>query len=296
MIALIEGHSANAFLVALPDGEYTVWLIACDAERDPPLFEAWANHQKKLDVRIPRAAFVYMEPFRVQATGGRLKIELNGRYGWILNGLVIGKEGPELAQEVAKLTQDIFFLTDRELPNWKEVKDIPVNPPLELTPQEVDQGLRGIPRRLSGTDRANLCSCEGSDWKAVGGLRHAGRVRAGDVMRFRAEGLGKRGGGSIGLCRGRARAHDLGEECGRWGGAVLASARCECMPMVLTIATRSFKTRGRAIHSQRFIGNCAAKGSTIAGVWQRFRRKSSRPGRRAWKPRASGSMLVGHPS
>ena len=107
--ALIEGQSANAFLVALPDGEYTVWLIACDAEWAPPLFEVWANNQKKLDVRIPRAAFVYMEPFRVQATGGRLKIELKGRYGWILNGLVIGKEGPELAQEVAKLTQDIFF-------------------------------------------------------------------------------------------------------------------------------------------------------------------------------------------
>ena len=140
MIALIEGQSENAFLVALPDGEYTVWLIACDAEWDPPLFEVWANNQKKLDVRIPRAAFVYMEPFQVRATGGRLQIELKGRHGWILNGLVIGKEGPELAEVVAKLTQDIFFLTDRELPKWKEVKDTPVNPPLELTPQEVERG------------------------------------------------------------------------------------------------------------------------------------------------------------
>ena len=53
--ALIEGTNNNAFLIALPDGEYTVWLIASDAEWDPPLFEVWANGQKKLDVRIPRA-------------------------------------------------------------------------------------------------------------------------------------------------------------------------------------------------------------------------------------------------
>ena len=96
--ALIEGDSDNAFLVALPDGEYTVWLIASDAEWDPPLFEVWANGQKKLDVRIPRRAFVFMEPFQARATGGQLRIELKGPHGWILSGLVIGKEGPELAE------------------------------------------------------------------------------------------------------------------------------------------------------------------------------------------------------
>ena len=57
--ALIEGTTDSAFLVALPDGDYTVWLIASDAEWTPPLFEVWANGQKKLDVRIPRARFVF---------------------------------------------------------------------------------------------------------------------------------------------------------------------------------------------------------------------------------------------
>jgi len=41
--ALIEGTTNNAFIVAMPDGEYTVWLIASDAEWDPPLFEVWAT-------------------------------------------------------------------------------------------------------------------------------------------------------------------------------------------------------------------------------------------------------------
>jgi hypothetical protein len=53
--ALNEGTTNNAFQVTLPDGEYTIWLIASDAEWDPPLFEVWANGEKKLDVRIPRA-------------------------------------------------------------------------------------------------------------------------------------------------------------------------------------------------------------------------------------------------
>ena len=72
--ALVEGRSDIAFLVAVPDGEYTVWVIASDAEWTPPLFEVWANGQKKLDVRIPRAKYVFMEPFQARATGGHLHV------------------------------------------------------------------------------------------------------------------------------------------------------------------------------------------------------------------------------
>jgi hypothetical protein len=143
--ALVEGRRDNAFLVALPDGEYTVWVIAGDAEWAPPLFEVWANGQKKLDVRIPRARFVFMEPFQARAAEGRLRIELKGQHGWILSGLVIGRDGPELAEVVAKLEQDVFFLTDQELPKWKEVKYVPVNPPLEFTPEERTRGYVAFP-------------------------------------------------------------------------------------------------------------------------------------------------------
>jgi len=137
---LIEGTTSNAFLVALPDGEYTVWLIANDAEWDPPLFEVWANGQKRLDVRIPRARFVFMEPFQARATDGRLRIEFKGPHGWLLNGLVIGREGPELNDTVAKLERDIFFLTELKLPNWKEVKSESANPPLEWSAAERQRG------------------------------------------------------------------------------------------------------------------------------------------------------------
>lgn len=150
---LIEGDSDNAFLVALPDGDYTIWVIASDAEWDSPLFQVWANGQKKLDVRIPRARFVFMELFQARAAEGQLRIELKGRNGWILSGLVIGKKGPELADVVAKLERDIFFLTDQELPKWKETKYIPVNPPLEFTPEEGTGAAWCFPR----ITRSRLC-------------------------------------------------------------------------------------------------------------------------------------------
>ena len=138
--AFVEGRGDNTFLVALPDGDYTVWVIACDAAWAPPLFEVWANDEQKLDVQIPRARFVFMESFQAHASGGQLQIELKGRHGWILSGLVIGKEGPELARVVAKLEQDVFFLTKQELTKWKEATYVPENPPLEWAPRERDQG------------------------------------------------------------------------------------------------------------------------------------------------------------
>ncbi len=143
--ALIEGTNNNAFMVNLADGDYTIWMVASDAEWDPPLFEVWANDQKKLDVRIPRRAFVFMEPFKARATDGRLRIELKGPHGWLLNGVVIGKEGPELSQTIAKINRDIFFLTDPELPNWNESKSEPANPPLEWSEAEKQKGYLVFP-------------------------------------------------------------------------------------------------------------------------------------------------------
>jgi hypothetical protein len=138
--ALIEGTRNNAFLLNLPNGEYAVWLIASDAEWDPPLFEAWAQGQKKLDVRIPRARYVFMEPFTTLVTNGQVHLELKGPHGWILNGMVIGKEGPALTGIITTLERDIFFLTEPELAQWKEHKMAPANPPLEYTTTERQKG------------------------------------------------------------------------------------------------------------------------------------------------------------
>lgn len=138
--AFVEGTSDNAFLVALPDGNYTVWLIASDAAEAPPLFEVWANGTKKLDVRVARRAFVFMEPFQARATNGQLRIEFRGRHGWLLNALIIGQDGPELDQAVAAADRHIFFLSDEELPNWTERPATSPNPPLKLTAAEKRQG------------------------------------------------------------------------------------------------------------------------------------------------------------
>lgn len=138
--AFIEGTANNAFIVAVPDGEYTVWLVASDAEWDPPLFEVWADGHKKLDVRIPRSRFVFLEPFQARASAGRLQIEFKGPHGWLLNGLVIGKPGAELEATIAKLEQDVFFLTEPELGKWKEIRAESNTPPVEWTAVEREKG------------------------------------------------------------------------------------------------------------------------------------------------------------
>ena len=138
-VDLLKRFGDNALIVALPDGEYTVWVIASDAHWAPPLFEVWTGGEKKLDVRIPRARFVFMEPLKARASSGQLRIELKGPHGWILSGLVIGKEGRELAEVVARLERDIFFLTDEELPKWQEAKPTAVNPPRKRSPEEQER-------------------------------------------------------------------------------------------------------------------------------------------------------------
>lgn len=137
--AYVEGQSDNVFVAALPDGQYTVWLIASDPGEDPPLFEVWSGGQKKLDVRIPSRAYVYMEPFQARATGGLLRLEFRGPHGWLLNGLIIGKTGPDLDAAAAKADNDIFFLLDEEKPNWKPAPT-PTYPPLALTAREKQAG------------------------------------------------------------------------------------------------------------------------------------------------------------
>ena len=49
-------------------------------------------------------------------------MEFKGPHGWLVNGLVIGKAGPEMERTIEELDRDIFFLTAPELPNWTERK------------------------------------------------------------------------------------------------------------------------------------------------------------------------------
>jgi len=54
----VEGQGNGAFKVTVPDGTYTVWLVASDANWAPPFFDVWANGAQRTEVRIPRRRFV----------------------------------------------------------------------------------------------------------------------------------------------------------------------------------------------------------------------------------------------
>ena len=220
-----KGTSDNAFQVALPDGEYTVWLVASDAEWDPPLFEVWANGEKKLDVRIPRARFVFMEPFQARATDGRLRIEFKGPHGWILNGLVIGKEGPELAEVVAKLERDIFFLTEPELPNWHEVKSEPTNPPLDWSAAEQEKGYVVFPVDYTEQIVPTFVPARAAIGKPVTAFATPGEFEPATFCVSLPQGPGTCDSGTVGLRGGKGQAdHRTREREGR-DRSVLAPTR-----------------------------------------------------------------------
>ena len=204
--ALIEGTSDNAFLVALPDGEYTVWLIASDAEWDPPLFEVWANGQKKLDVRIPRRAFVFMEPFQARATDGQLRIELKGPHGWILNGLVIGKEGPELAEVVAK-TGARHLLPDRagvaELEGG-QVRPRPIRRWSGRRPSS-EKGYVVFPVDYTEQIVPAYVPARAAIGKPLTAFATPGEFEPATFCVVRTQGLGQRGGGTVGFRRREGR-------------------------------------------------------------------------------------------
>lgn len=138
--AFVEGRGDNAFICNLPDGKYTVWLIANDALWDAPYFEVRANGVLKLDVRIPRRRHVFMEAFTANSENGKLRLEFKGANGWLISGLVIGEEGKALDKTVSELSRDIFSFTKEESPNWKEIPYVSPNPEPALTALEKERG------------------------------------------------------------------------------------------------------------------------------------------------------------
>jgi len=138
--AFIEGTTNNAFVMALPDDEYVVWLVASDAE--------WDRHssrcgQRAEETRRANSAVQVRLPGALPGPRNRWAFadRVQGPHGWLVNGLVIGKAGSEMDNTVAKLERDIFFLTEPELANWREVKSESANPPLEWTDTEQEKGM-----------------------------------------------------------------------------------------------------------------------------------------------------------
>jgi hypothetical protein len=137
----VEGTADNAFLLAVPDGEYEVWAVASDPAEVPPFFEIHANGELKHRVRLGRQAFVFMEPFRARAKAGTLRIDLRSQHGWLLSALVVGTPGDEvLGKTIADMERDIFFEYPEHLKNWKQVKQTSLHPPPTLTAEEQARG------------------------------------------------------------------------------------------------------------------------------------------------------------
>jgi Glycoside hydrolase 123 N-terminal domain/Beta-agarase/YXIM esterase-like, galactose-binding domain-like len=120
----VEGPHNNIFSIDLPNGEYTVLVIASDRLWAPPFFEVWTNGKKQLNVKLPRRRFVYFNTFKARAKKGRLDIVLKGKSGWLLNGLIIGNDEKEIESEIVKIEKNIFMFPQEDAHLWQEIKKI----------------------------------------------------------------------------------------------------------------------------------------------------------------------------
>gem|GEM_PF-1585503 len=105
----IEGKADNEFIVDLPDGEYQVHVLAGDSEI-PPLFSIHVNKEKKID--LTSGPNIYnLRGFPITVHNGSLSIALQGKNGWLINGLIIypKKDDFTLAEEIEKLEKDIWL-------------------------------------------------------------------------------------------------------------------------------------------------------------------------------------------
>ena len=104
-----------------------------------------------------------------------------------------------MTELIAEIDRDIFFLTKPELPNWKEAKRAPANPPLEWTPAEQQKGYIVFPVDYTEQITPALRPITIRHRTTRDGIRDARRIRAGQFLRFRPDGSGrgKAGGGQL---------------------------------------------------------------------------------------------------
>ncbi len=119
----LVGDAPSAFLVDLPDGEYSVYMLAGSSDRSR--YQYW-----DFDVAIPDATDrvqaqggCHFTPLRMRAnvTGGKLRIDLRPHSKWTINCVLIYDDGDaeRVASEIiAPLEEWTFFLPPEQQAKW----------------------------------------------------------------------------------------------------------------------------------------------------------------------------------
>ena len=150
----IASDKPNAFLVDVPPGEYTVWLLgglSAGSRGDYHDFDV-AVGGRRSTVKIPGPYIFEKRTFTVHVASGPLVIELLPRTDWLVSGLVIfpTAEGNAVrADFLDALEKEIDFLPPDVAARWQQSEHVDPEPMPEFSAADRERGYAIFARHWS---------------------------------------------------------------------------------------------------------------------------------------------------
>ncbi|MDD5697396.1 MAG: DUF6067 family protein [Victivallaceae bacterium] len=107
----IESKFNASFRINVPDGEYIVYVICGDTKLPAPTFEIYSDHDKIGDIAVGGRYNFQPFSFPVTVSNNRLLLSFTGKYGWLINALVVypKKDFLQAQKELNNLEREIYL-------------------------------------------------------------------------------------------------------------------------------------------------------------------------------------------
>jgi len=107
----IESKDCNQFRMDLPDGEYIVYLISGDTNAPAPKFNVYSDDEELGEIAVGGRYNFLPFSFPVTATNNRLLLTFKGKFGWLINSLIVypKKDFLQAQKESDKIEREIYL-------------------------------------------------------------------------------------------------------------------------------------------------------------------------------------------
>jgi len=150
----VTGTEANSFLIDLPSGEWTVWVLSglsAGSSRDYHVFDV-AVGTALSTIRIPGPYIFENRTFNTPAENGQLAIEFLPQTDWMVAGIVVFPAGAEAEirrEFLDALEEEIYFLPPDVAAQWKKSEHVDPRPLPEFSASDRRRGFAIFARHWS---------------------------------------------------------------------------------------------------------------------------------------------------
>ncbi|MEW6358337.1 MAG: glycoside hydrolase domain-containing protein [Planctomycetota bacterium] len=161
----ILSDKPNAFLVDVPPGDYTVYLLgglSAGSARDYHLYEISAG-DATASIKIPGPFRFENHVLRTSVKGNQLEVNLNPKTDWLVSCLIVyptAEEAKVRAEFLDALEREIYFLPPDVAEQWKETKHVDDRPMPEFSQADKDRGYVVFARHWSEIIYPNTVPCQ----------------------------------------------------------------------------------------------------------------------------------------